>query len=78
MMPKMDGFELYDKITKIDKKVKVFFISAFDIDRAAISKKYSDLKIENFLVCILVWTRAHPILVWLRLSIIPHNNETLN
>jgi DNA-binding response OmpR family regulator len=48
-MPKMDGFELYDKIKKIDNKVKVFFISAFDIDRAAISKKYPDLKTENFL-----------------------------
>ena len=48
-MPKMDGFELYDKVKKIDKKAKVFFISAFDIDRAAISKKYSDLKMENFL-----------------------------
>jgi two-component system, OmpR family, response regulator ChvI len=48
-MPKMDGFELYDKIKKIDNKVKVFFVSAFDIDRVAISKKYSDLKIENFL-----------------------------
>jgi DNA-binding response OmpR family regulator len=48
-MPKMDGFELYDKIKKIDKKVKVFFISAFDIDRAEISKKYPGLKIENFL-----------------------------
>jgi two-component system, OmpR family, response regulator ChvI len=48
-MPKMDGFELYDKIKKIDKEVKVFFISAFDIDRAEISKKYPGLKIENFL-----------------------------
>jgi two-component system, OmpR family, response regulator ChvI len=48
-MPKMDGFELYEKIKKIDNKVKVFFISAFDIDRAEISKKYPDLKIENFL-----------------------------
>jgi two-component system, OmpR family, response regulator ChvI len=48
-MPKMDGFELYVKIKKIDKKVKVFFISAFDIDRAAISKQYPGLKIENFL-----------------------------
>ena len=48
-MPKMDGFELYDKIKKIDNKVKVFFISAFDIDRAAISKKYPGLKTENFL-----------------------------
>jgi two-component system, OmpR family, response regulator ChvI len=48
-MPKMDGFELYDKIKKIDKKVKVFFISAFEVDRAALSKQYSGLKIENFL-----------------------------
>jgi two-component system, OmpR family, response regulator ChvI len=48
-MPKIDGFELYDKIKKIDNKVKVFFISAFDIDRAEISKKYPGLKIENFL-----------------------------
>lgn len=48
-MPKMDGFELYDKIKKIDNKVKVFFISAFDIDRAAISKKYPGLKTENIL-----------------------------
>jgi two-component system, OmpR family, response regulator ChvI len=48
-MPKIDGFELYDKIKKIDKKAKVFFISAFDIDHAEISKKYPGLKIENFL-----------------------------
>jgi DNA-binding response OmpR family regulator len=48
-MPKMGGFELYDKIKKIDNKVKVFFISAFEIDHAAISKQYPGLKIENFL-----------------------------
>jgi two-component system, OmpR family, response regulator ChvI len=48
-MPKMDGFELYDKIKKIDKRVKVFFISAFEVDRAAISKQYPGLKIDNFL-----------------------------
>jgi two-component system, OmpR family, response regulator ChvI len=48
-MPKMDGFELYDKIEKIDKNVKVFFISAFEIDHAAMRKKYPTLKIENFI-----------------------------
>src|SRR5918994_5076015 len=48
-MPKMDGFELYDKIKKIDKNVKVFFISAFEIDLAAIRKQYPALKIENFI-----------------------------
>jgi response regulator RpfG family c-di-GMP phosphodiesterase len=45
----MDGFELYDKIRKIDKKVSVFFISTFEVDRAAISKQYPGLKIENIL-----------------------------
>jgi two-component system, OmpR family, response regulator ChvI len=29
-MPKMNGFELYDKIKKLDSRVKVCFISAFD------------------------------------------------
>jgi two-component system, OmpR family, response regulator ChvI len=48
-MPKIDGFELYDKFRKIDKKVKVFFISAFDIDHAEMSRKYPGLKTENFL-----------------------------
>jgi two-component system, OmpR family, response regulator ChvI len=48
-MPKIDGFELYDKIKKIDKKAKVFFISAFDIDHAEMSKKYPGLKTENIL-----------------------------
>jgi DNA-binding response OmpR family regulator len=48
-MPKIDGFELYNKIKKIDKKAKIFFISAFDIDHAEITKKYPGLKTENFL-----------------------------
>jgi two-component system, OmpR family, response regulator ChvI len=48
-MPKMDGFELYDKLKKIDKKVNVFFVSAFEVDREALSKQYSGLNIENFL-----------------------------
>jgi two-component system, OmpR family, response regulator ChvI len=48
-MPKMDGFELYDKIKDIDKSVKVFFISAFEIDHAVIRKQYPSLKIENFI-----------------------------
>jgi two-component SAPR family response regulator len=29
-MPKIDGFELYEKIRKIDDKVKVWFISAYE------------------------------------------------
>jgi DNA-binding response OmpR family regulator len=32
-MPKMNGFELYNEIRKIDDKVKVCFITAFEIQK---------------------------------------------
>src|SRR5918912_3270438 len=32
-MPKMNGFELYDEIRKIDDKVKICFVTAFDIQK---------------------------------------------
>ena len=32
-MPKMDGFELYNEIKKVDDKVKVCFVTAFDIQK---------------------------------------------
>jgi DNA-binding response OmpR family regulator len=32
-MPKMNGFELYNEIRKIDDKVKICFITAFDIQK---------------------------------------------
>jgi response regulator RpfG family c-di-GMP phosphodiesterase len=31
-MPKMDGYELYDKIKKIDDKVRVCFLTAYGSD----------------------------------------------
>jgi CheY-like chemotaxis protein len=35
-MPDMDGFRLYEEIRKIDNKVKVCFISAFEINYQAL------------------------------------------
>ena len=32
-MPKMNGFELYNEIRKIDDKVPICFITAFDIEK---------------------------------------------
>ena len=31
-MPKMDGFQLYDKMKDIDNKVKVCFITAYEVN----------------------------------------------
>ena len=32
-MPKMNGYELYNEIRKVDDKVKVCFVTAFDIQK---------------------------------------------
>jgi two-component system, OmpR family, response regulator ChvI len=36
VMPQMDGFSLYEEIRKIDNKVKVCFITAFEINYQAL------------------------------------------
>jgi DNA-binding NtrC family response regulator len=36
IMPEMDGFELYEEIRKIDNKVKVCFITAFEVNYQAL------------------------------------------
>jgi DNA-binding response OmpR family regulator len=43
-MPKMNGFELYREIRKVNDKVKVCFITAFDMQ-----KEESDLKVMEIL-----------------------------
>lgn len=48
-MPKMNGFELSDKIEKIDNKVKVCLISAFDVEDKALRKQFPSLQIKCFL-----------------------------
>jgi DNA-binding response OmpR family regulator len=48
-MPNMNGFELYDKIKRIDNKVKVCFISAYDVDYNALKEQYPSLEIDCLL-----------------------------
>jgi CheY-like chemotaxis protein len=48
-MPDMNGFELSDKIEKIDNKVKVCFISAYDVEDKALREKHPSLQIKCFL-----------------------------
>ena len=42
-MPNMTGFEFYQKISKIDNKAKVCFITAFEVYYRALLEKYGDL-----------------------------------
>jgi CheY-like chemotaxis protein len=48
-MPNMNGFELSDKIEKIDNKVKVCFISAFDVEDKALRNQFPSLQVKCFL-----------------------------
>jgi CheY-like chemotaxis protein len=48
-MPKMNGFELSVKIEKIDNKIKVCFISAYDGEDKALRERYPSLQIKCFL-----------------------------
>jgi two-component system, OmpR family, response regulator ChvI len=48
-MPKMSGFELYDRIKNLDGKVRVCFISAFDPYSDELRDQFLSLKIECFI-----------------------------
>ncbi|MDQ3848063.1 MAG: response regulator [Thermoproteota archaeon] len=43
-MPGMNGFQLYDEIRKIDKKVKVCFLTAFEGSRSEFRNSFPSLE----------------------------------
>ena len=45
-MPKMNGFELYQEIRKIDDRVKICFITAFDVYHGDIKKEFRIVRIQ--------------------------------
>jgi two-component SAPR family response regulator len=46
-MSNMNCFELYDEIKKIDDKVKVCFISAYEVDYAALGEPFPSLESDG-------------------------------
>jgi DNA-binding response OmpR family regulator len=48
-MPKMNGFELYREMRKIDRKANVCFLTAFDVHREEFEKMFPDVKVSAFL-----------------------------
>ena len=48
-LPNMDGFELYDKIRNMDKRIKVCFISAYQLNYLALRDQYSGLETDCFI-----------------------------
>jgi two-component system, OmpR family, response regulator ChvI len=48
-LPKIDGFELYDKMKAIDNKVKICFITAYEINYRALRQVFPEPKLECFI-----------------------------
>ena len=48
-MPEMNGFELYEQIKKLDNKVKVCFISAYDVDYTALREQFPSLERDGLI-----------------------------
>jgi two-component system, OmpR family, response regulator ChvI len=48
-MPKLNGFELCEKMKVVDSKVRVCFVSAFDIDSAELRDVVPSLGVECFI-----------------------------
>ena len=49
LMPRMNGFELYEKIKKIDVNAKVCFISAYRVYFEALREMYPDYEVDCFM-----------------------------
>jgi two-component system, OmpR family, response regulator ChvI len=47
-MPKMDGFELYKKLQQIDQKVKICFITAFELYYDKFKRIFPKINIKCF------------------------------
>jgi CheY-like chemotaxis protein len=49
IMPKMDGFELYEKLRKIDNKVKACFITAYDVYSESLREIFPGFEVDCFM-----------------------------
>ena len=49
-MPKMNGFELYNEMRKIDNRVKVCLITAYDIKKEALKAAIPELNAEKAVI----------------------------
>ena len=48
-MPKMNGFELYQEMEKIDNKAKVCFITAFEVYYKSLRELFPTVKVDCFI-----------------------------
>jgi two-component SAPR family response regulator len=47
-MPKINGYQLYDKIRNMDSKVKSCFITAYEINYQALREQFPTIEMECY------------------------------
>jgi DNA-binding response OmpR family regulator len=52
-MPRIDGFTLYEKVRKIDSKIRIFYMTAFGVNYEVLAGLYRTKDYENVLATIL-------------------------
>jgi two-component SAPR family response regulator len=48
-MPKMNGFELYNKLHQIDEKAKICFITAYELYYDEFKRVFPKIKVQCFI-----------------------------
>jgi response regulator RpfG family c-di-GMP phosphodiesterase len=48
-MPKMNGYEFVREVKKINPKLKVFFMTAFELNNEEFSRVLPDIKVDEFI-----------------------------
>lgn len=48
-MPGMNGFELYRRLRAVDKRIKICFLTAFDMHGQEFNKVFPEVKISSFM-----------------------------
>jgi two-component system, OmpR family, response regulator ChvI len=48
-MPRMNGFEFFREVKKVDKAVKICFLTAFEVYTDEFKRLFPNMKVEGFL-----------------------------
>jgi two-component system, OmpR family, response regulator ChvI len=48
-MPRINGFQLYEELKKIDDKTKICFITAFEVYYRSLREEFPELKVDCFI-----------------------------
>jgi two-component system, OmpR family, response regulator ChvI len=48
-MPRINGFELFEKLSSIDQEVKYCFMTAYELYYESLKKEYSNLNVDCFI-----------------------------